>query len=71
MKTQKEMVLQHLENFGSITTWESYEDYGITRLPSRICELRQEGHEITGKMETKRNRYGRPVSFMRYELVRA
>lgn len=68
--TQKDIVLDHLTNVGALTTFEAFTEYGITRLPSRICELRQEGHEIVGKYKTKRNRYGKPVSFCEYRLAR-
>ena len=58
MKTQSEMVMQHLNQFGSISPREAYDDYQIMRLASRINDLRNEGipietemrrHKITGK----------------------
>ncbi len=66
--TQCERVLRHLQDFGSITTYEAFTEYGITRLASRICDLRQNGYKIQKTFETKKNRYGRAVSFARYRL---
>lgn len=40
--TQCEMILKYLEDFGSITTYESFIDLGITRLSSRIYDLKKE-----------------------------
>jgi hypothetical protein len=39
-------VLEHLEKFGSITSWEAIENYGATRLSAIIYNLRDEGYEI-------------------------
>jgi hypothetical protein len=43
---QNTMILQHLEEFGSITAAEAVEKYGCHRLASRIKELRMMGYEI-------------------------
>ena len=66
--SQCEMILKHLMDFGSITTWEAFEDYGCTRLPSRICDLKRDGIAIEKTMVTKKNRYGRNVSFAKYTI---
>lgn len=45
--TQKEMVLAHLQNYGSLDPFTAFEEYGIfTGLHSRITELRKEGYNI-------------------------
>ena len=69
--TQKEKVLKHLQNFGSITSWDAIELYGATRLSAIIYLLRQEGHKISSKTEKGRNRYGHPVQFAKYVYTRA
>lgn len=66
--TQCEKVLRHIRDYGSITTMDAFLEYGITRLPSRIFDLRSEGHEIEGKYETGLNRYGEKVTYCRYRL---
>ena len=65
---QCEMVLKFLEKNGSITTFESYEQLGITRLPSRTHDLKRMGYEFEEEWVTKVNRYGRHVSFKKYTL---
>lgn len=66
--TQCERVLRHLQDCGSITTYEAFTEYGITRLASRICDLKKDGYRIGKAFVTAKNRYGEPVSFCRYSL---
>lgn len=45
--TQKQMVLEHLKQYGSLDPFTAFKEYGIfTGLHSRITELRQEGYQI-------------------------
>lgn len=66
--TQKERILEHLKKYGSITTWESFELYGDTRLSDKIYRLKQEDYKFEEEWITKKNRYGKPVSFKKYIL---
>lgn len=66
--TQKDRILEHLQKYGSITTWDSFELYGDTRLSDKIYRLKQEGYNFDEEWETKKNRYGNSVSFKRYIL---
>lgn len=54
--TQKEMVLGHLQRWGSITSMKAFQRYGITRLAEYIRELRSDGHDIetTYRMKGKK-----------------
>jgi len=65
---QKELVIQYMNDFGSITTIEAFTDLGITKLTTRISELRKDGFIIASKKIDKKNRYGKPVKFNRYWL---
>lgn len=67
--TQREMVLRHLQQFGSITPHDAMREYGIMRLAARIAELRME-HPITSTLEPKHNRFGEKVYLSRYKLGR-
>lgn len=67
--TQKEQILRHLNDYGSITQLEAFRDYGIMRLASRINDIRRDGVNITVAMERTKNRYGEPVSYARYSLT--
>lgn len=43
MKSQSTLVLEHLEEYGSITSKEAYDKYGIQRLSAVIYILRKSG----------------------------
>lgn len=66
--TQKERVLRHLKDYGSITSKDAIYEYGIFRLASRISDLKKDGISISTKYETTENRYGEKVSYARYSL---
>ena len=65
---QTDRIVAYINEFGSITTHEAFMDIGVTRLASRVHDLRSAGVPIVGKTETARNRYGEPVSYKRYSL---
>lgn len=44
--TQKIQILNHLQQYSSLTPLESLRLYGCMRLASRIDELRKQGHDI-------------------------
>ena len=67
---QKDRILRHLEDQGSITQWEAIRDYGIMRLGARIWDLKHDGHNIVTERETSVNRYGEKTAYARYRLVR-
>lgn len=67
-KSQKQRVLEYIQQFGSITTLEAFSDLGITRLSARIYELRDEGHEIEASDELCKNRFGETCRVARYSL---
>ena len=64
--TQGERILIYLDEFDSITPLDAFRDLGITKLATRISELRQEGYQFEQKYEKSKNRFGEPVHFMRY-----
>ena len=61
--SQVEMVLKYMQEKGSITTFESYEELGCTRLSGRIFDLKKLGYAIDEETMTKKNRYGHTISF--------
>lgn len=65
---QKDRILRHLEDQGSITQWEAIRDYGIMRLGARIWDLKHDGHNIVTERETSVNRYGEKTAYARYRL---
>lgn len=44
---QETIVLNHLQEHGTITSWEAITKYHITRLSEMIRRLRAKGHNIT------------------------
>ena len=66
--TQAQMVLRHLEDYGSITQMDAMQDYGIMRLASRVNDLRREGHPIIKEVVTGKNRYGETTRWARYRM---
>ena len=67
--TQKDRIIRHLNDKGSITALDAMKDYGIMRLASRISELKDEGYNIRSEFVSSKNRYNESVSFSKYSLV--
>jgi len=64
-------VLKHLKTYGSITSIEAFEYYGITRLSGIIYRLRNEQDlEIITENKTKKNRHGNICNYAIYHLAR-
>ena len=70
MKSQNEMVLDHLREHGTINLVTAYNEYGVMALHSRISNLRKAGHIIATVSHTKKNRFGRNVSVFDYKLIK-
>lgn len=66
--TQCERILQYMKEFGSISPMEAYRVLGVTKLATRISEMRSAGMEFDQRMEKRKNRYGDKVHYMRYWL---
>lgn len=66
--TQEQRILTYIGENGSISSLEAMRDLGIMRLSARICEMRQNGHNIIGETEIMENRYGEKVHCTRYRL---
>lgn len=66
--TQKDRVLRHLQDFGNITSWESFKEYGITRLSAIIYMLKRDGYIFGEEWISTKNRYNEKTSFKKYIL---
>ena len=69
VKTQREAILWHLQNYGNITSWEAIKEYGATRLSSIIFNLRSEGLDIVSEDLQVQTRFGRNVNVAKYILI--
>lgn len=67
--TQREIVLDHMERFGTITRAQAFDVYGITELNTRIHELRKEGYIITSQYQSGYNRFGKKTGWYVYSLA--
>lgn len=68
--SQNEIIMEHLKIHGSITTYEAYNRYHITRLPARIHELKKKGVEIVKTERPTKSRGAAPCS-RRYSLTQS
>ena len=68
MVSQKSMVLDCMEEFGSITPIDAFRDLGITRLSAIVFNLKEEGHDIDKVIETGKNRFGNRTRYARYSF---
>lgn len=66
--TQAERIREYMHDFGSITPMDAFRDLGITKLATRISEMRANGEIIFGELVTYENRYKERRKFMRYWL---
>ena len=64
-------ILKHLEEYGSITSWEAIKEYGATRLSAIIYNLRNTYNlNIMTKEVNFVDRYGTSSSFAKYVLIK-
>lgn len=54
-KTQEAIILDHLKKYGSITTYEAFINYRITRLSGRIFDLKRHGADIVKQTESTKD----------------
>lgn len=66
--TQKDRLLRHMRDYGSITRAEAMDEYGIANVTARMSELVQAGYIIRKTTVGKKNRYGEPTHFTKYSL---
>lgn len=64
--TQCQKVLKRIEDHGSITTMDAFH-MGITRLASRIHDLRKMGIEIISETVYSKNQDGDNVHYAKYK----
>jgi hypothetical protein len=66
--TQKQRLLTYLEQGNKINPLKAWQELGIYRLASRICDLRKEGNEVKDEWLEVPNRYGEFVRVKQYYL---
>ena len=68
--SQKKRILDYLKAGKVLTRLNSWDALGVIEAPARICELRQEGHDIDTQMITVTNRYGENVRVAKWTMAR-
>ena len=66
LTVQQKMVLDYIACFKSISPMEAFIDLGITKLATRISEMKTLGIRFDQTYEGRENRFGRKVRYMRY-----
>lgn len=64
--TQAERIMKYIDDFGSISPMEAFHDLGITKLATRVSEMKRNGIKFNQHYEESKNRYGDTVRYMRY-----
>ena len=68
--TQKQLIRNYISDFGSITPFDAFADLGITKLATRISEMRAEGEEFRIEKIKSKNRYGKTVHYCKYSFYK-
>ena len=66
--TQCEQIIDYLNQFGSITPMQAFADLGITKLATRVSEMRKDGREFKIETVKSTNRFGKTVRYAKYSL---
>lgn len=64
--TQHDKILNYLDTHDSITPMDAFSSLRITKLSTRISEMRKLGINFGQELQTKVNDNGETVRFMRY-----
>lgn len=66
--TQREAIVNYITEFGSITPMDAFADLGITKLATRISEMKKDGLRFKTETVKSKNRYGKTISFAKYSM---
>lgn len=66
--SQHDLIISYITAHGSITPMDAYGALGITKLATRVSELRRRGVEFEITMEKGHNKFGKAVRYARYRL---
>ena len=66
--TQRDAIIDYITEFGSITPMDAFFDLGITKLSTRISEMKKDGMKFKTETVKIKNRYGNTVCFCKYSF---
>ena len=67
-KTHCELILEYMEQFGSINPLQALQDIGCFRLASRISDLKKKGYPIISERVNYTNRLGEEKHYSEYRI---
>ena len=68
--TQKQKILRHLQEVGTITPVQAFFDYSIMRLAAIVFDLKDDGYDIETTILKSENKFGEPVRYAQYKLIK-
>ena len=71
LSAQQLDILWYIYAYGSISPMEAFNELGITKLATRISEMRVLGIQFDQDYEGRTNRFGKKVRYMRYRKAAA
>jgi hypothetical protein len=66
--TQQEAILDYINRFGSITPMQAFSDLGITKLATRVSEMKKDGITLKHESIKCKTRLGRTTHYTRYSF---
>ena len=66
--TQQETILDYIYRFGSITPMQAFADLGITKLATRVSEMKKDGITLKHESIKCKTRLGRTTHYTRYSF---
>ncbi len=67
--TQCDRLIEYMTNNGWVDAMTSWNELGIYRLASRICDLKKMGYKIEKGKKDVINKYGETVTVAKYRLA--
>ena len=68
MKSQKTEVIEYIQKYGSISSFEAYSRLGITQLGARIDDLKKDGY-VFEKEWVRKRKNGKIKDYIKYKLA--
>ena len=68
MKSQKTEVIEYIQKYGSISSYEAYAHLDITQLGARIDDLQKDGY-VFEKEWVRKRKNGKVKDYIKYKLA--
>ena len=68
MKSQKTQIIEYIQKYGSISSYEAYAHLGITQLGARIDDLQKDGY-VFEKEWVRKRKNGKVKDYIKYKLA--